>query len=340
MYTHTGFMAGANLGHWISQYGDKSHGHFSSYIRESDIERAASWGLDHLRLPVDYFLFENDSLPGVFDEDGLKYIDDCISWCKKYGLNTVLDLHHAPGYFFGNGDRNLLFTDSGMQKRFLDIWQFFALRYMSEGENLVFELLNELVQKNSDSWNILWQKAAELIHEIDPDRRIIVGGNRWNSVDELKNLAVSDNQNIWYTFHMYHPMVFTHQAASWDEAGRRYNKVVTYPVDSDLHSAYYFKERPPLEHGILGIDYLDQVLAPAYEFIDKYKKPLYCGEYGVIRNAPVDSAVRWINDLSSLLISHGIGRAVWSLRGFSLVTDEDNNVVSDEYIKAISRKQI
>ena len=67
----------------------------------------------------------------------------------------------------------------------------FAERYSSEGDNLIFELLNELVWENSDPWNVLWQETAAEIHKISPTRRIIVGGNFWNSVNELRNLALT-----------------------------------------------------------------------------------------------------------------------------------------------------
>ena len=64
-----------------------------------------SWGLDHVRLPMDYMLFESDDAPGVYDEARLDYVDRTLRWCKQYGLNLILDLHHAPGFFFGNGDQ-------------------------------------------------------------------------------------------------------------------------------------------------------------------------------------------------------------------------------------------
>ena len=68
----------------------------------------------------------------------------------------------------------------------------FTNRYKHHGDNLVFELLNELVLEDSEPWNKLWPKAVELIHSISPKRKIIVGSNRWNSVDELKNLTFGD----------------------------------------------------------------------------------------------------------------------------------------------------
>ena len=338
MYKNEGYMAGANLGHWISQYGNKSHEHFKSYIREQDIARIASWGMDHVRLPVDYFTFESDDRPGVYQESGLAYIDACLDWCKKNGLNMVLDLHHAPGFFFGNGDKNCLMEDPAMQERYINIWRFFAHRYNSEQDNLIFELLNELVAKSSEQWNSLWARTAAAVHEISPGRKIIVGGNNWNSVSELKNLSISENPNILYTFHCYSPMIFTHQRASWMENTRRYTELVEYPVDTSKHADFYNGSIPENEQGVLDKSYLERVLAPALDFIKANKRPLYCGEYGVIAGASIKSAIKWCNDLADVLLAHGIGRAVWSYRGFSAITDNNNAVADPDYIKAVSRK--
>ena len=338
LYKNEGYMAGANLGHWISQYGRKSHEHFRTYITEPDIARMASWGMDHVRVPVDYFIFEDDEKPGVYREDGLVYIDNCLEWCKRSRMNMILDLHHAPGFFFGNGEKNCLMEDADMQRRYMNIWKFFAERYVCEGDNLVFELLNELVTKTSDPWNDLWKRTAQEIHAVNPARKIIVGGNMWNSVTELKNLVVSPNPNILYTFHMYHPMIFSHQHASWMDNTRAYATPVDYPVDTDLHKAFYGGTVPENEKGILGKEYLERVIKPAVDFIELNKIPLYCGEYGVISNAPQESAVRWCNDVADILLSYGIGRAVWSYRGFSNITDAENNVTNMKYAEAVSRK--
>ena len=335
-----GYMAGCNLGHWISQYGRKGAEHFGAYITEPDFRRMKEWGCDHVRLPVDYFLFEDDANPGVYREEGLKYIDSAIRWAKGAGLNLVLDLHHAPGFFFGNGARNDLFTNRSSQERFLAIWKFFAERYRDEGDNLRFELLNELVWENSDPWNALWQEAAEVIRGVTPERRVIVGPNRWNSVSELKNLVVSEDPYLMYTFHMYEPHLFTHQRASWEPKNAAYLTPVTYPFAFDDHVGYYGDRVP--EHmdrgGTVDKRYLEAVMRPAFEFIEKTGKPLYLGEYGVIANADDDSAVRWLNDVADICIEHGIGRAVWSYRGFARITDGKNEVADPRMIEAITKK--
>ena len=162
----------------------------------------------------------------------------------------------------------------------------------------------------------------------------------WNSVNELKNLYVTDNPNIVYTFHMYEPFLFSHQRAGWIPNHVSYKKPVTYPYLYDDHTEYYNGWVP--EHMGPGVvvdkEYLRHVFAPAAEFIRKNNRPLYLGEYGAIANVDDDSAVRWYNDVADLCLEYGIGRAVWSYRGFSRITTADNEVHDVRMVEAITRK--
>ena len=51
MKTLDGFKKGVNLGGWLSQ-GPLDKEHLDTFITEKDIARIASWGLDHVRLPI------------------------------------------------------------------------------------------------------------------------------------------------------------------------------------------------------------------------------------------------------------------------------------------------
>ena len=337
MYKHKGCMNGTNLGHWLSQYGNKSDEHFSTYITESDIAKIAAAGMDHVRLPVDYWLFESDENPGVYDEKRVAYIDNLVEWCRKNGLTAVLDLHRAPGFFFGDGDKNCLFTDEKMQERFLQIWRFFAERYQ-DNPTIVFELLNELVTEDVTPWNDLWQRAVKVIREISPERDIIVGGNYWNSVTELKNLTISDDPHVFYTFHFYLPMMFTHQRAGWMKEMVAYRTPVEYPFNGNDHAAFWHGTVPEDMNRVIDKNYLREKLQPAFEFIEKNHRPLYCGEFGVIANADIESQKRWYADVIDLFSEAGIGHAVWSWRGFASVTDEKNEIIDPEMVKILARE--
>jgi len=56
--------------------------------------------MDHIRLPVDYPLIENEGWPGNYSEEGLGWIDRAIDWCEAAGLWCILDMHNLPGHVF------------------------------------------------------------------------------------------------------------------------------------------------------------------------------------------------------------------------------------------------
>ncbi len=84
MRTFDGFLHGVNLGGWLSQTNDFSTAHFEQFITEQDIAYIASLNLDHVRVPIDYMLLEEED--GTKKQEGYHYLDQCLSWCKQYGL--------------------------------------------------------------------------------------------------------------------------------------------------------------------------------------------------------------------------------------------------------------
>ena len=81
-------------------------------------------------------------------------------------------------------------------------------------------------------------------------------------------------------------------------------------------------------------DYLRDALQPANDFIQNIGKPLYCGEFGVIDHAPLQTRINWTSDFISLLNEQQISRAIWSYKemNFALV-DSESKVVSEELVK-------
>ena len=339
-----GYRVGVNLGGWISQYPRFDHDHFRSFILEPDIQRIAGWGMDHVRLPVDYRVLEDDARPMQYKQDGFAYIDACIEWCRKAGLNMVLDLHHAPGFSFDSLAENNLFDNPQAQERFLALWEFIARRYQSvEQSGLVLELMNEVVLPTSDPWNRLAARAVQRIRAVDPQRRIMIGGNHYNSAPALKEIERIDDPHILYIFHFYEPFFFTHQRAAWVEFLKALDSVTPYP--GEVPGLASFLERYP-QYRQEGEKYLGKrmdiqmmraFLQPALDFLAETRLPLYCGEYGVIDLAPLESRLNWHRDFVSLLNEHGIGRAVWSYKemNFALVR-YDGRVESEELIKIVS----
>ena len=343
-----GYMAGVNLGGWLSQYlegnlqRDPEH-HFDRFITKEDIDRIADFGFDHVRVPFDYPLIEDDDKPFIYKESGFAYLDNCVNWCRAAGLNLVLDLHRAPGFSFNEPDKIVLFGDADMQARFLAIWQAFAKRYKGEG-HLLFELLNEIVEPDSTRWNALATRAIAAIREVDADHAIVIGGIDYNNVWKLKDMPIFDDPKVVYNFHMYEPFAMTHQHAHWNEEVLRFGRDVSYPapLDDYLDFARETGRRMDLYEGLtyMDRDFVYRFLQPAADFIAEHDLPLYCGEYGVIDEADPESRAAWTQDVAAFCTQHGIGRALWSYRGmnFRLVDDETKQPVSAALLRAAVRR--
>ncbi len=344
---------GVNLGGWISQYKKFDYHHFDSFIVEEDIRKIAGWGFDHVRVPVDYPVLEEDAHPGVYLESGFAYLDHCLAWCQKHGLRMILDIHKAPGYSFTNtleADAtgvNSLFTDDAMQQRFVNLWDALTRRYLGQAQDaLAFELLNEMVLPESSPWNKLAQKAINQIRSADTQRLIIIGGNYYNAVDELANIHVNPDPEMLFTFHFYDPIVVTHQKAPWVIEMDKFNRSVDFPCEiPDLESyirTNYPVHIPRYEKSFgrrLDRSFLVDMLAPAKRFMEKNNAPLYCGEFGVIDRAPMQTRINWTREFISALNDYKIGYGYWSYKqmDFGLV-DHNGNLVSKDLLKVVTQQ--
>lgn len=324
---------GVNLGGWLSQYKIFDHHHFNTFIQEKDISRIASWGMDHVRLPVDYPVLEEALPDNTYKVSGFEHLDRCLSWCQKYGLDLLIDLHKAPGYAFGQWEKASLFNDGEHRQRFLQIWSGLAHHYRGI-KNIGFELLNEIRLPDSSPWNQLVREAITVIHEIDPLRPIMVGGNHYNSPDQLQYLDDYEDERILYTFHYYFPMVVTHQRAYWVPPLENITQAVAYPgpyPDIDAFGGEMVGKK-------MDRDFLKTFLQPAIDFMQSTGKQLYCGEFGVIDQAPMDTRIHWTRDIVSLFTELDIGWALWSYKAmdFGLV-DLKGDLVDERLLNAIRK---
>lgn len=367
-----GYMKGANIGGWLSQYAQNAGTeHFASYISQKDIQQIASWGADHIRLPVDSrTLLEKD---GLYQDDGFYFLDKAIDWCRQSGLNIIIDLHEAPGFNFMTPDYNRLMDSDECQSQMIDLWETIAKRYKSETNHVSYELLNEVNDQTPDRWNSLTNRLVKKIREIDERPYIIVGGIQANAVDQLANLGRFDDDKIVYTFHMYHPFIFTHQRADFTPLGSVMDMNVQYPVSKQTYadtlrqiaSGFYKQESDNQQKNTqeinmqgltvqgfgahnqkmllglenIGKEYVDRCMESALAFIKESDLPVYCGEFGAIINADPTSRTNWIRDVVDFFLQHDIGYAVWNYKEkhFPLV-NMDGTVLDTDYIKAIFRE--
>jgi endoglucanase len=348
MMNKTSLKIGVNLGGWISQYPAYDHEHFKTFISVTDIKRIADWGMDHVRLPVDYPLLEDDARPSIYKQSGFDYIESCLEWCRVNGLRVILDLHKAPGYAFDALDKSSLFKNPAMQERFLGLWESITRRFLGRfDDSLAVELLNEIVLPDSGPWNELVKRTLVHIRSVDSQRLVLLGGNHYNAADELQNLEPIADPNILYTFHFYLPLSVTHQKAPWVPPLAEYNQQLEYPGWQAPGLAAIVEKYPNDTHqlrkeigALFDQSYLRSMLQPALDFSQKMGQPVYCGEFGVYEAAPMSTRVNWARDLIALLNENAIGRAYWTYKTLDFgLLDKDGRILNQELVELASQSR-
>ncbi len=311
-----GYKKGVNLGGWLSQCCHTKE-HYDSFISEEDIKTIAAWNTDHVRLPVDYNLLEDDN--GNFKDDGFAYIDNAVNWCKSAGLNIIIDLHKTAGYSFDKGENESgFFENSDLQERFMKLWEHIAERYAVSDGTIAFELLNEVTEQSySAIWNRLIRSCIERIRKLAPDTFILVGGYWQNSPDAVPDLEAPFDDKVIYNFHCYDPMNFTHQGAYWVDG-----------MDTSFRMGFDKCDPPVTPEYFIGR------FTRAYEAAKKNGTVLYCGEYGVIENAEPQDVVKWFKAINSAFEKLDISRAAWSYKKMDFgLADERMDGVRSELVK-------
>ena len=319
---------GINFGGWLSQCKSYTLEHYRSFLHEEDVQQLAAWGFDHVRVPIDYEVLQHED--GSEFPEGVALVDALVDWCERAGLNVILDLHKAPGYDFnnaGDAEKNNLFSSPALQARFLTLWGWMARRYGGRS-HVALELLNEVAEaENAAPWDELIRRTLAEIRRYAPDCPVIYGGIQWNSARTLKLLTPPTDKNVIYTFHMYEPIVFTHQKAYWMPQLPQ-DKEMAYP---DTMEAY--RERSAFA-GVQGQSAMEAkeermgkpfLRAAVQEAVDAARAagvPVYCGEFGVIDQAPPADSLRWLEDVMAVFAEMDIGFALWTYKDIDFGINE------------------
>ncbi len=336
-------LRGINIGGYLSQCNHEKE-HYANFFGEDDVRRIRDWGFDHFRLPFDYSVVQDED--GAFIPEGIELLRKNVMWGKKYGLNVILDLHKASGYdfnFAGDLSKNNLFTNEVLVDKFLSLWRMIATEFGGD-DNVIFELLNEVVEtENAGAWNRLIARGVSAIREIAKSTPIIYGGIFWNSASTLKLLDPPATDNIIFTFHFYEPLLFTHQKAHW--VPNISMDDVPYPGTME-----YYKElsqRMGMQGSVavmskaatMGPEFIKEIVDQAVEVAQAAGVPLYCGEFGVIDQAPVPDTLRWFADTVSVFDEYGIAHAMWTYKekDFGLIGSH-YEPIRDDMIRILTGK--
>jgi endoglucanase len=177
-----------------------------NYFTEPDAQYVESMGLNLIRIPINYHLFEDDMNPGVIKMEAFAYLDNVIELCAKHKIYTIIDLHALPGaqnqhWHSDNPTHKALFWDhKEFQDRVVHLWEVIADRYKNQPWIAGYDLINEPGDPTGLRVFPYYKRLREAIMKVDPDHLFFLEGDRY-ATDFDKFTEIWDN--VVYTNHDY-----------------------------------------------------------------------------------------------------------------------------------------
>ena len=308
--THPGMYRGMNVA-------STSDNPANSISKSSLDELSYDWKANTIRVMIGGEKYYPDGLlKSDYDailQAELIRIDELVIWCTANGLKINLGLA---------GLSDGLFSSQAAQTRLINAWKLIAERYKNTTTVWAYDLANEPVVSKQYPYNytypidntiLRWPELAEaLVNEIrliDPVKSIIIESLNYGvDLDDIKPID-SSVPNIIYSIHLYQPGKLTGQFGPE-------TPVITYPGTID--GIYYDKTK------------LKEILAPLKAYQEKYRVPIYIGEFSCIRWAPNNSAYNYIRDCIEIFEEYNWDYDYYSFRTWNGWSVENSSGYYDD----------
>lgn len=316
---------GINLGDALDA---PNEGDWGVVLQPSDFAAAKQAGFDHVRLPARFSAHAAATAPFTIDGAFLARVDWAIDQALSQGLAIIVDVHHYA---------DLMDEPEQQHARFVGLWGQIAERERSRPQSVAFELCNEPNGKiTADQWNTIMADALAVVRTTNPTRAVVLEGLGWASAKALRDsLKVpSGDRNLIGSFHMYQPILFTHQGASFmpeefDTRGIVFPGPPPRPVEAGPGASRHgwaadwvkrYNEEPAATNPSSPARVTDD-LDVAQSFAERMHLPVYMGEFGVIENADPKSRAGWTRLVRQEAERRGFGWAYWDDGGAFKIYD-------------------
>jgi hypothetical protein len=185
-----------------------------NYITEVDIKRIAELGFNSVRPALNSRLLLTEEENPVYVEEGFQLMDSLVSWCKKYKIYVIIDMHGAPGGQTGANiddspnDKPELFLDKKYEEKLVNLWVKIAQKYKDEPTVAAYDLLNEPLPKATGAAEKykhllvpMYKHILAEIRKVDQKHMISLEGFDWSNDWSLFDKPF--DSNVFYQFHYY-----------------------------------------------------------------------------------------------------------------------------------------
>ncbi len=269
---------------------------YENYFTDEDARYIASLGLNLVRIPINYRLFEDDMNPRVIKPEGFRHLDRVIKLCARHGVYTIIDLHALPGcqnqHWHSDNPTHeaLLWEHKDFQDRTVVLWEAIARHYRDEPWVAGYDLINEPADPTGQKVVPFFHRLMEAIRKVDPAHVLFIEGNTY-----ARDFDGFDPtwKNVVYTNHDYAgPGSISGGPYPGETGGRHYDKKT---VEADFLKKSQFM--------------LDNHL------------PIWVGEFGPVYTGDArkdEMRYQLLKDQLAIYDSHGVSWCIWLYRDLGL----------------------
>jgi endoglucanase len=193
---------------------------YKNYLVEQDIKDMRRWGCNAIRPALcNNVIQPRDGQPAnppyIYNDWGWEILDSLVTWCDRWHVGIIWDMHAAPG---GQNNQNISDADGTARlwadtttywPRTRDIWYQIAARYKNRRSIIGYDLLNEPLLSNigynSALLRKLYVQLTTVIRTVDTAGIIFVEGQWW-ARDFAILAPLTWDKHLAVAFHEYPPV--------------------------------------------------------------------------------------------------------------------------------------
>lgn len=317
---------GVNVSNWFQHRSDPDA--VPGWPTADDFAHMRRLGLGHVRLMLDPDWLQADAANAAELQAGIDAV-------LAADLRVVLALQPS------SATKQRLAVDDGEAAlhELAVVWRALAVQFAAvPADRLLFEVLNEPEIEDGQRSLAVQARLVEAAREAGPKRWAVISGAHYSDVDDLAAMPAPKLPGVIYGFHFYEPHNFTHQGATWGWPMWAVLRDLPYPSSPVLLAGVLPRLTPAArEHAdwygqqAWDREKLQPVVRRAAEWADRHGVPVWCSEFGVLRDvAPPASRRAWLTDVRELFEQHDIAWSHFDWWGhFGLVTGEPGARVED-----------
>jgi endoglucanase len=338
-----GFMKCINL---VNGLDAPSEGEWGTTLSEKHFEMAAAAGFDHVRLPARFTTPARSEAapPFAIKEEFFQRVDWAIDQALAKKLSIIVDLHH-----FEEIHKEPL----AHKERLYALWRQISARYANRPPEVAFEILNEPNGALEPKiLNELTAEALRIIREKNPTRIVFANSYFWANAERLAELELpAGDANVVAQWHMYQPILFTHQGAPWMDPWFRSAGVI-FPgppptpftpleaVASQAWAKQWFDDynQLPAAKNPGGARTVFEHFDHAARYVKAHGKRVYLGEFGAIDFADEQSRENYLWLVRTEAERRGVGWCYWDDGGKFKIMDVRTGTWNERLRRALLDK--